>query len=284
MQDVRHVRGEPLAEGPAGAPPPRPASGAEARVDAAGVTVVFPPGHAATGAALVDAVRATVTMLGERWGLPVPHGCEVHVLTDAEAFVQATAPPRWRWLLGITRRLWRPRAERVFALAGGWMQPWRGRPAVGVKPPELLARAQTRLGERLFLPVPDPLEKVRHIAVHELTHAFTAHLRLPPWLNEGLAMRAVDHVVGRLTVREDSRELARLDRATLGSRAYRRARSRDHDALIGLYATGYWITLRLEDQAPAVLADLLSRRHAHSEVARITTVALELETSSRVVP
>jgi hypothetical protein len=225
-------------------------------------------------------VEATVTTLGARWGLQVPGGCEVHVLTDPDAFLRATAPPRWRWLLGVTRPLWRTRAERVFALAGGWMQPWRGRPAVGVKPPELLARAETRLGERLFLPVPDPFEKVGHIATHELTHAFTAHLRLPPWLNEGLAMRAVDHVAGRSTVREDSRELARLDPATLGRRAYRRVQPRDHDALIELYATGYWLTRRLEDEAPALLAELLSRRRPHHEVARLTTEALELETSN----
>jgi hypothetical protein len=262
--DMSAARPGPLA----GALPARSSSSEEQRVDTAGVTVVFPPAHATTGAALVDAVEATVAVLGDRWGLRAPSGCEVHVLTDPEVFVRATAPPRWRWLLGITRPLWRPRAERVFALAGGWMQPWRGRPAVGVKPPELLARAETRLGERLFVPVPDPLEKVRHIAVHELTHAFTAHLRLPPWLNEGLAMRAVDHVVGRSTVREDSRELASLDLDALDGRAYRRVRARDHEALIGLYATGYWITRRLEDEAPALLAELLSRRRSHREVAR----------------
>ena len=38
--------------------------------------------------------------------------------------------------------------------------------------------------------VPNLLEKIQHLTCHELVHACTAHLRLPFWLNEGIAVDA----------------------------------------------------------------------------------------------
>ncbi len=158
-------------------------------------------------------------------------------------------------------------------LAGGWSLPWKGRPAVGVKPPELMPNSETSLGARLFVRVEDPMEKVRHFTCHELTHAFTAHLRLPPWLNEGLAMRAVDHMVGRPTVLDETRALVEQDPSTLGTRSYRRLAARDHDALIRLYATGYWITRQIDENDPSELARILETRRPQPEVTRAVMTA-----------
>jgi hypothetical protein len=126
--------------------------------------------------------------------------------------------------------------------------------------------------------VPDLLEKVRHLTSHEFTHACTAHLKLPPWLNEGLAMRAVDHMVGYPTVLEATRALAHRDLAALDSRSYRRVGPGDQDALIRLYATGYWATRQLEEERPGVLDELLQRRHSVREVTRRVEAALGLST------
>jgi hypothetical protein len=171
-------------------------------------------------------------------------------------------------MISLTKPIWRPRIDRTYALAGGWMLPWPGRPAIGVKPPELLVSADRRLGERLYVPVPDLHEKVMHITGHELTHAYTAFLRLPSWLNEGLAMRAVDHLAGSDTILDETRGCVRADPASLGSRAYRRLAERDHDALVELYATGYWLTRQLDDGEGGRVKELLKRRRTHRRINR----------------
>ena len=249
------------------------------RLEAAGIPVFFTEMHRSVAEAMAETVEKTALVLQNRWGLQSPANCEVHVLTDVSGFIEETAPRRLRLLVALAKPLWRGRAERAFQIAGGWMLPWPGRLAVGVKPPDLLAKSKTELGERLFKPVLDPLEKVRHITCHELTHAWTVHLRFPPWINEGLAMRAVDHMAGNPTVREETSTGATLDPSVLDSKAYRRVSPADHDALLALYSSGYWLTRRLEDHAPGILQELLKRKRPPREVAQIVTAALGSSTS-----
>ena len=246
------------------------------RFEAAGFPVFFPDNHRRSAEDISAAVEATSRFLRDQWSLQPPANCEVHVLTDVFSFIAETVPRHLKLLVALTKPLWRARAERAFEIAGGWMLPWPGRMAVGVKPPGLLASAQTQLGERLFVPVLDLTEKVRHITCHELTHAWTAHLRFPPWINEGLAMRAVDHVVGYPTVRRETYAEASWDLSALDPKAYRRVNSTDHEALLKLYATGYWLTRRLEDRAPNTLRDLLNHRRSSGEINRLVSDAIGL--------
>ncbi len=243
------------------------------RLLAAGIPVVHAPEHAELARLLAETVERTAAVLASRWGLDLPPTAEVHVLTSWQRFVDDSVPDRDRVWVRLTRPLWRRRAERAFAVAGGWMLPWHGRLAVGVKPPDLLAASATAIGARLFDPVPDRLEKVRHVACHELTHAATAHLRLPPWLNEGVAMRTVDHLAGRPTVRDDTRELVVPDPSALDRRAYRNVGSGDDRALLALYATGYWTVRRLDERDAPVLREILSRRRPRREVRRMAREA-----------
>jgi hypothetical protein len=247
-----------------------------ARLESAGIPIFFQESHRLFGESIVVAVEETARFLQDQWNLRPPADCQVHVLTDVFGFIADTVPRRFRVLVALTKPLWRRRAERAFGIAGGWMLPWPGRMAVGVKPPDLLASPKTRLGERLFEPVSDPTEKARHITCHELTHAFSAHLRLPAWINEGLAMRAVDNVVGYPTVREETSAQVLWNPSALDPRAYRRVNPSDHEALLALYATGYWMTRRLENQAPNTLRDILKHRRSPGEVNRLVSEALEL--------
>ena len=247
-----------------------------ARLEAAGFPVFFPESHRHFAENIAAAVEDTARFLEDQWNLRPPSDCQIHVLTDAFRFIAETVPGRLRFFVALSKPLWQGRAERAFGIAGGWMLPWPGRMAVGVKPPELLASSKTRLGERLFEPVLDPLEKARHITSHELTHAWTAQLRLPAWINEGLAMGAVDHVVGYTTIREETSNRVLEDLSALDHKAYHRVTSTDHEALLSLYATGYWLTRRLEDQAPDTLRKLLMHRRSHSEANRLVAEALEL--------
>jgi hypothetical protein len=237
-------------------------------MEAAGFPIEYPADQEPTAQAMAAAVEQTVQVLRGRWGLPDPKGCRLYVLGHWREFLDRTVPFWLRPMIFLTKPIWRSRIDRTYALAGGWMLPWPGRPSIGVKPPELLESADRRLGECLYVPVPDLLEKVMHIAGHELTHAFTAFLRLPPWLNEGLAMRAVDHLAGGDTILEETRRCVRPEPASLGSRAYRRLAEGDHDALIELYATGYWLTRQLDDGDGSRMKALLERRRPHRWIHR----------------
>jgi hypothetical protein len=248
----------------------------KARLEAAGIPVYFPERYRLFAEGIVVAVEETTRFLQDHWRLRPPADCQVHVLTDVFGFIAETVPRRLRILVALTKPLWRKRAERTFRIAGGWMLPWPGRMAVGVKPPELLASAKTSLGERLFEPVPDPTEKAMHLTCHELTHAYSAHLRLPPWINEGLAMRAVDHVAGYPTVREETSVQVLWDTSALDPKAYRQVKPADHEALLSLYATGYWMTRRLEEQAPDTFRELLEHRRSPGDVNRLVSEALAL--------
>jgi hypothetical protein len=241
----------------------------------ADLQVVHAPEHEAIAQVMTAAVAETDALLSRRWGLTGTRACEIHVLTSWERFVDETVPARYRPWVRISKPLWRGRAARTFAVAGGWMLPWPGRPAVGVKPPELLKSSATPMGVRLFEPVSDPVEKVRHLTCHEFTHACTAHLRLPVWLNEGLAMVAVDHLAGHQTVRGDTRGLVTSDPSSLDRRGYRRVRAGDEKALLRLYATGYWITRQLDASNASALRELLSRRRPRREVRRLAAEAFD---------
>ena len=232
---------------------------AEQRI-VAGVPIHYAGAHWRTAEAMAEAVEKTVALLSERWRLAVPTACRLFVLSDWHELIDRTAPSLWRPLIRLTRALWRKRVDRAMAMAGGITIPWRSRPVVAVKPAEALGPEPHGLGARLFVPVEDPLERVRHITCHELTHASTAHRRLPTWLNEGIAMRAVDHLVGHPTVLDTSRALAKQDPALLDERAYRRLEAEDEDLLLELYATGYWTTRRLDERDPEQLLALLSSR------------------------
>jgi hypothetical protein len=168
--------------------------------------------------------------------------------------------------------LWAFRAKKTWSLAGGWEQRYGQRRAVGVKPPRLLQLADRRIGERIFVKEENIGEKVQSITCHELTHAFTSHLRLPTWLKEGLAMVMVDRFFEKPTVQHET--LAVLERSSdkHSPGGHQKLRVGDEVALVYLYTRGYWLTRYIEESRPGLLKDLLSRRCQHDELeSRIAT-------------
>jgi len=154
----------------------------------------------------------------------------------------------------------------MWRFAGGWTQRYGTRLAVGVKPPRLMSSADRSIGERIFMPEDDVTEKVRHVTCHELTHAFVAHLRLPSWLNEGLAMVTVDRFFGKATVRQDT--LALLGRPSHPSRPIAAAALNiaDKGAIVHHYVRGYWIARYLAETNVELLRELLSVRTTRQQL------------------
>ena len=219
----------------------------------------------------------TARLLRERWRLSDPEDCRVYLMTSWRRFVFQAAPWPWRMLLAITYPLWAPAAQRTWVLAGGWAQLFGKRRAVGIKPPRLMSDAGAGLGSRIFVEEVDPLERVRRTTCHELTHAYMEHLRLPHWLKEGTAMVAVDRLVGNGTVLPESISLVPESEEEAHPELQPSLKNLSAAPLIALYVRGYWVTRYLDEEHPALLRELLSRRYRPAEITGKLAAALNTE-------
>jgi hypothetical protein len=220
-----------------------------------------------------QACDQSVRLIQESWGLEVPGDCRVYVMTSWLHFAFHAPPWPWKVLSAITLPLWGFRTRRMWKYAGGWVQRYGERRAVGIKPPRLVEAGDWSLGERIFEHVEDINQKVRQVTCHELVHAFTAHLRLPVWLYEGLAMVTVDRLAGKTTVRTET--LGMLERSLGLDR--KKQRRLDAEALLEEYVRGYWLTRYVAETQSHLLKGLLRERHKHPELERELARAYRLE-------
>jgi hypothetical protein len=243
-----------------------------------GLTLFFDPSEREAAELIGQACERSVEVIQVCWGLDTPEDCRVYVMTSWVRFLFHAPPWPWRVLVAATLPLWYFRARKLWALAGGWHQQFGERRAVGVKPPRLLKAANTSIGERIFVKEDGLGERVRHNACHELTHAFTSHLGLPMWLNEGLAMVTVDKFAEKPTVKPESvQALAQPPQNTSPGR-YRQLRGEAMDDLVFYHCVrGYWLTRYLEDTRPDLLADLLRQKHSHGALESKVAAAYGME-------
>lgn len=219
------------------------------------------------------AAEKSARLIREHWGLTMPPGVRLYVMTSwlAPMFHAASWP--LKILMGLKLPLWGWGARRLWRVAGGWAQQLGKRRMVGVKPPRLIQTSDSGLGARIFVPELDMARKAEQITCHELTHAATAHLKLPAWLNEGLAMLTVDRFVGQPTVKAET--AAALAHAPDMPRS--RRLPQDPDALVYVYVRGYWLTRYFEETQPGILKGLLTRRYPHAELENRIAAAYKME-------
>lgn len=243
-----------------------------------GLALFFDAGERDAAKLIGAACEKSVQIIHERWGLDTPEDCRVYVMTSWLRFLFHAPPWPYRVLVAATLPLWYFRARKLWALAGGWHQQFGERRAVGVKPPRLLKTADTSIGERIFIKEDDLDERVRRNACHELTHAFTSHLGLPMWLNEGLAMVTVDKFTGKPTVKPETvQALAQPPRDTSPGR-YRQLRGEAMDDLVFYHCVrGYWLTRYLENTQPDLLRDLLQKKLGHGALESKVAAAYGME-------
>jgi len=157
-----------------------------------------------------------------------------------------------------------PASQRDLAYAGGWALQYGARRVVGVKPPKLFESSDRSLGEKIFVQDRDRDEIVQTVTCHELMYAFTAHLKLPIWLNEGLATLAMEYFLERRIVRgETLKSPGHLPAAQIGKPATR-LRVDDPQALVAQYALGYWLTRYVDETQPELLKGVLKTRLEHT--------------------
>ncbi len=151
------------------------------------VTLSFDPSEQATADQISRACVKATRFIQESWGLEAPGDCHIHVMTSCLSFVFQSAPWHWRILLGAPMPLWYFRARRTWPYSAAWTQRYGKKVAIGVKPTYLWEQSDKSISIHMFVEEKDVETNVQHITCHELVHACSAHLKLPTWLNEGIA-------------------------------------------------------------------------------------------------
>jgi len=230
-----------------------------------GLTLYFDADEREAAELVCRACEKSVRLIHDCWNLDTPKDLRVYVLTSA--WLRSTfhsAPWGWRILMGAALPFWYPRARQLWQVAGGWQQQYGQRQTVGIKTPRLLSQGDSSMDNRIFIREGDVGSKVQHITCHELVHAYTAHLKLPVWLHEGLAMLTVDRFFERPTIKSETIEA--LHRSPGDTNGARKLDLKDPDAVVYLYVRGYWLTRYIEETQPELLKRLLTRRYSHDEL------------------
>lgn len=223
-----------------------------------GVTVAPDPAEPETVTWINEACAEALPFIREQWGLAAPYDCRLYVMTTWWGFIFRSAPWPWRVGLAVTLPVWCWRAQRTWPYSAAWTQRYGQRVAIGVKPPRLLESSDKRIGVHMFEVEPDSRMKIRHLVCHELTHACSAHLKLPMWLNEGLAAVTVDRFLGKRTIRVDSLALVKAFQPKAPPPTYRQIARLPVEAIAYHAVRGYWIAHYLEAARPGLLRRLLS--------------------------
>jgi hypothetical protein len=123
-----------------------------------------------------------------------------------------------------------------------------------------LEQTDRNIGERIFVKEPDVQKRLRHAVCHEMVHALAIPLRLPLWLNEGIAMVTTDRFLQQTTVRQDTLRFLKRRRRRTKPASYLLLLDMDADNIVYNYVRGYWLARFLEATRPTFLRGLLSKR------------------------
>ena len=238
-----------------------------------GLILYFDPEEQSAADLIALACEKSIRVIRESWGLEPPSDCRAYVMTSWPQFLFHSAPWSWRILGLASAPLWVYRVRKLWEHAGGWAQRYGQRVVVGVKPPRLIATSNRSIGQQIFVREEDLRLKVEQVTCHELTHAFAAHLRLPMWLNEGMAMVAVDRYCRKATVQQRTLEALADPVQASDRRSHRKARMGEHDRLVYHCVRGYWLTRYVEDMEPGLIASCLAQGLAARQLEKAVMAA-----------
>ena len=223
-----------------------------------GVTVVADPNEQDTVDLIDSTCAKAIQLCQEIWGLGAPQDCRIYVMTSWLGFVFQSAPWHWRILLGATMPLWCFRARRTWPYSAAWTQRYGRRVAIGIKPPRLVETSDRSIGVRMFVEEKDMQVNVQHVTCHELVHACSAHLKLPMWLNEGIATVTVDRFLERPTIRRETLGFMRGFLPKGAPPTYRELSRMGGEAIAYHGMRGYWLVRYMEEKRPGFLRRMFS--------------------------
>lgn len=217
------------------------------------IPVTCDPAEQATADLIDGACTEVLGLIRESWGLSAPADCRIYVMTSWAGFIFQSAPWSRRIRLAITSPFWVVRARRTWPISAAWTLRYGRRVAIGVKPPRLIAPGDRQFGVRMFVEEPNMSINVQRVTCHELTHACSAQLRLPAWLNEGIATVTVDRFAGKRTILIETLDLIRDHQPKASPPAYRALARMSGADFVYHAVRGYWLTGLIEDRCPGFL-------------------------------
>jgi hypothetical protein len=223
------------------------------------IPIAFEPGEEATADLIGSACAEALELIHKSWGLAAPKDCRIWVMTSWLKFVFQSAPWSRRILLTISFPFWSFRARQTWPISAAWTLRFGKRVVIGVKPPRLLEQSDKHFGVRLFVEEQDMSTNIRRVVCHELTHACSAHLRLPAWLNEGIAAVTVDRLTGRRTILIETLNLIRDHQPKEPPPAYRAMARTSGEDFVYHAVRGYWLAGLIEDRCPGFLKHKFSQ-------------------------
>jgi hypothetical protein len=244
------------------------------------VTVVVNPDEQETVDLIGGACAKAMQLIQESWGLGAPADCRIYVMTSWLGFVFQSAPWPWRILLGATIPFWCFRARRTWPYSAAWTQRYGKRVAIGVKPPRLLEQSDRSIGVRMFVEEKDMGVNVQHVTCHELTHACSAHLRLPLWLNEGIATVTADRFLEKPTIRQETLEFMRTFLPKAAPPTYRELSRMGGEAIAYHGMRGYWLVRYLEEKHSGFLKRMFAFHRDSGMIEQEMIAELEMEPES----
>lgn len=246
------------------------------RISISGLTIYYDADEHEAVDKVALACEQSVRSITSNWQLDIPQDCRVYILTTWPRCVFQGAPFGSQILLGLTLPMWYKEFKTRWLYSGGWSLQYGVRQVVGIKAPRLIVQTPDPIGTSIFVAFENN-RKVLSITCHELTHAFSSHLRLPSWMHEGLAMISVDRCLGEQTVRQDTLQFLRNCTQTRDSIERIDLNKQSQDEIVLHYLRGYWLTRYLVDTQPELFNELLNVHYDRRELERSITEVLGIK-------
>ncbi len=241
------------------------------------IAVNFDTEDKETAKLIAGACQRSIELVTGCWGLSSPQDCRICIMKSAISFLFQSAPRSWRIYLGIALPFWYPQVNQIWQYAGAWTQRFGKRIVIGIKPPYMIEKSDPSIGARLFVKEPEINNKIRHFTCHELVHACSSHLRLPIWLNEGIAMVTVDRFVGKQIVRMDTLDLVKNFSAHTQPPTQRELFRLDKEKIAYHTIRGYWLVKYIEELNPGFLKNLFSQSPHSKSINENIITALKMD-------
>jgi hypothetical protein len=238
------------------------------------LTLIIDPPEQETTDWIDTTCQRAFPLIRASWGLVPPEDCRIYVMTSWPGFVSQSAPWPWKILLGATLPFWAFRARRTWPISAAWTQRYGRSIAIGVKPPRLLQMSNREIGVRISVEERDVRVNIQQVTCHELAHACSAHLKLPMWLNEGIAILTVDRFLERPTIREETLTMLRDFSPKIPPPTYRELSRMGLERIAYECVRGYWLVRYVEEQQPDLLRRLFSSLQNPAAIHRMIAAAL----------
>jgi len=170
-----------------------------------------------------------------------------------------------------------PRIRRTWPYSAAWTQRYGSRIAIGIKPSRLLEKSDRSIGTRMFIKEENPDINLQTVTCHELIHACSAHLVLPMWLNEGIAILSTDSFTEKSTIRTDTLQLVKDYIPKESPPTYGALSHMKSEAIAYHDSRAYWTVRYLKEKHPDFLKTLLSHHMFEDEIDRKITGELGIK-------